>query len=371
MPLNYPRIWDTTLGATADVSDLPDTASGTSGLASISDIFPPITQIPLKAGGVAPSRADFNALFKLLGDNIYFLQNGGTYVYSATQDYYQGAVVWYDGIQYTALADNGPLFSVGPQDPTHADYWQATIAPQLNPYTNNETLIARIFDKLSATSYTPGGTLTAEQVQTALTSILAAVGACAFLSKENVFNSTQRCNAALPESSFDNVLVTYAQALSIANANAGTPTGVLMPFAGKVIPEGYLLCNGAAVSRTTYAKLFAVIGTLWGSGDGETTFNLPDFTDKFIEGTTDTANVAKFLEAGLPNIIGQINTALMDNASGTGAFSVWSTGTPGGGGSGAAKRSTKLDASVSNSLYNSNITTVQPQSNQVLIIIKT
>ena len=61
----------------------------------------------------------------------------------------------------------------------------------------------------------------------------------------------------------------------------------------------------------------------------------------------------------------------MDNASGTGAFSVWSTGTPGGGGSGAAKKSTKLDASVSNSLYNSNITTVQPQSNQVLIIIKT
>ena len=96
MPLKYPRIWDTTLGATADVSDLPDTASGTSGLASISDIFPPITQIPLKAGGVAPSRADFNALFKLLGDNIYFLQNGGTYVYSATQDYYVGAIVWYD-----------------------------------------------------------------------------------------------------------------------------------------------------------------------------------------------------------------------------------------------------------------------------------
>ena len=152
---------------------------------------------------------------------------------------------------------------------------------------------------------------------------------------------------------------------------SGIPTGSLVPFAGAVIPEGYLLCNGAAVSRTTYAKLFAVIGTLWGTGDGETTFNLPDFTDKFLEGTTSTENVGKFLEAGLPNIIGQINTALMDNASGTGAFSVWSTGTPGGGGSGSAKKSTKLDASVSNSLYNSNITTVQPSSNQVLIIIKT
>ena len=155
----------------------------------------------------------------------------------------------------------------------------------------------------------PLGALTAEQVQTALTSILSAVGACAFLSKENVFNSTQRCNAALPESSFDNVLVTYAQALSIAKANAGTPTGALMPFAGAVIPEGYLLCNGAEVSRTTYANLFSVIGTLWGSGDGSTTFNLPDFNDRFIEGTTDTSKVGKKLEAGLPNIIGTSNYA--------------------------------------------------------------
>lgn len=371
MPLKYPRIWDTTLGATADVSDLPDTASGTSGLASISDIFPPITQIPLKAGGVAPSRADFNALFKLLGDNIYFLQNGGTYVYSATQDYYQGAVVWYNGVQYTALADNGPLFSVGPQDPTQTDYWQATIAPQLTPYTSNESLIARIFDKLSATSYTPGGTLTAEQVQTALTSILAAVGACAFLSKENVFNSTQRCNAALPESSFDNVLVTYAQALSIAKANAGTPTGVLMPFAGKVIPEGYLLCNGAEVSRTTYANLFGVIGTLWGSGDGSTTFNLPDLRDRFLEGAGTNA-VGTKLEAGLPNITGWINSVMVGKTVGfAGAFNTSSldaVSTTYGGGTSPASN-VRFNAASSNAIY-SKSQTVQPNAIAVQYLIK-
>ena len=114
------------------------------------------------------------------------------------------------------------------------------------------------------------------------------------------------------KSSFDNVLVTYAQALAIAKANAGTPTGALMPFAGKVIPEGYLLCNGAEVSRTTYANLFSVIGTLWGSGDSSTTFNLPDFKDRFIEGTTDTSKVGKKLEAGLPNITGTIDQLTWD-----------------------------------------------------------
>ena len=88
---------------------------------------------------------------------------------------------------------------------------------------------------------------------------------------------------------------------------SGIPTGSLVPFAGAVIPEGYLLCNGAAVSRTTFANLFKVIGTLWGAGDGSTTFNLPDFNNRFIEGTTDTTKVGKKLEAGLPNITGYLN----------------------------------------------------------------
>jgi len=60
-------------------------------------------------------------------------------------------------------------------------------------------------------------------------------------------------------------------------ASPGVPTGSLFPFAGSAAPTGYLLCDGSAVARTgTYAALFAVIGTTYGSGDGSTTFNLPD-----------------------------------------------------------------------------------------------
>ena len=55
-----------------------------------------------------------------------------------------------------------------------------------------------------------------------------------------------------------------------------TPTGFVGPFAGSTAPSGWLLCYGQAVSRTTYAALFAVIGSTYGAGDGSTTFNVPD-----------------------------------------------------------------------------------------------
>ena len=62
------------------------------------------------------------------------------------------------------------------------------------------------------------------------------------------------------------------------------PAGVTFPYTGTSAPTGYLLCDGSAVSRTTYADLFAVIGTAYVSGDGSTTFNLPDTRQRFILG---------------------------------------------------------------------------------------
>lgn len=55
------------------------------------------------------------------------------------------------------------------------------------------------------------------------------------------------------------------------------PAGVMLPFAGATAPSGWLLCYGQAVSRSTYAGLFTVIGTTYGAGDGSSTFNVPDF----------------------------------------------------------------------------------------------
>lgn len=54
------------------------------------------------------------------------------------------------------------------------------------------------------------------------------------------------------------------------------PAGKVEAYAGSTIPDGYLLCDGSAVSRTTYSRLFSAIGTTHGAGDGSTTFNVPD-----------------------------------------------------------------------------------------------
>jgi microcystin-dependent protein len=62
------------------------------------------------------------------------------------------------------------------------------------------------------------------------------------------------------------------------------PTGTVQSFAGVTVPEGWLLCDGSAVSRTTYSALFEVISTLHGEGDAVTTFHLPDYRGRFLRG---------------------------------------------------------------------------------------
>jgi phage-related tail fiber protein len=82
---------------------------------------------------------------------------------------------------------------------------------------------------------------------------------------------------------------TSGQTLKAADLNASfaalqTPPGTVVAFAGPVVPGGWLLCDGTAVSRTTYANLFSAIGTVSGSGDGASTFNLPDYRGRFLRG---------------------------------------------------------------------------------------
>lgn len=71
---------------------------------------------------------------------------------------------------------------------------------------------------------------------------------------------------------------------TLSASASGTLTGEIKWWPTNTAPSGYLECNGAAVSRTTYAALFGVIGTTAGSGDGTTTFNLPQLRGEFIRG---------------------------------------------------------------------------------------
>ena len=152
---------------------------------------------------------------------------------------------------------------------------------------------------------------------------------------------------------------------------AGVATGIVTPFAGITVPTGYLLCDGQAVSRTTYSALFAVIGTSYGEGDGSTTFNVPNLIRRFVEGS-DTAGTVK--EAGLPNITGYFadyyNTKNANYTKVSGCFDRESgVATTGGSGATSGQNAICFDASKSNAIYG-NSDTVQPPALTMLYIIK-
>jgi microcystin-dependent protein len=72
----------------------------------------------------------------------------------------------------------------------------------------------------------------------------------------------------------------------------GLNTGLIIPWTDTSVPTGFLECNGAEVSRSTYAGLFTVIGTTYGSGNGSTTFTLPDLSDDVVVGKSPTKALA-------------------------------------------------------------------------------
>ena len=270
---NEPAQWDHTLGNNADTSTLPDDAAATAGIASLQKLFQLINQTPLEAGGIAPAREDVNALFKYLGDQIFYTQNGGVPSYNADYDYVAGRVVLYNGNLYKCIQANGVSSTVvAPNSDT--EYWQ-----RLDSY--------------------------------------------------------------------------------------GAIIGKIEWFAFNTAPDGYLVCNGAEVSRETYADLFVVIGTTFGSGDGSTTFTLPNLIDKFSQGSTTVGTVKS---AGLPNITG---TFAYDKSyvKPTGAFSLILQSVKGSGATTGSDELMEFNASNSNSIYG-NSSTVQPPALTLLPCIK-
>lgn len=90
------------------------------------------------------------------------------------------------------------------------------------------------------------------------------------------------------------------------DALESTPPGLIGYFATTTPPSSYwLICDGRAVSRSSYANLFSKIGTTYGKGNGSTTFNLPDLRDRVAWGGT--SSIGTYKQAGLPNITGKFS----------------------------------------------------------------
>lgn len=135
------------------------------------------------------------------------------------------------------------------------------------------------------------------------------------------------------------------------NATLTFPAGMIIPFAGPAenIPEGWLLCDGAEVSRSDYSNLYKAIGVCWGTGDGATTFNLPDLRGMFLRGVSGDSgndadsdsrvllndnggntgnNVGSYQSDAIRNITGTINGSGLSwpDLGGNGAFEVFANG---------------------------------------------
>lgn len=233
----------------------------------------------------------------------------------------------------------------------------------------NSVETAKIKDAaVTATKLASNAVATAKIADGAVTNAKIAAGVIAFDRLAAAAIATQQQAEA---GTANNVLMTplrVAQLLAEQMPPA-VPTGMILPFAGTSIPEGFLACNGSNVSRTTYANLFSVIGTRYGAGDGSTTFALPNLHHRFLEGTTTTSEVGSSVQAGLPNITGRAQI-VCGNLTCFGAFEGKSPTNVGiDSGTGGSIPGLNLSASLSSDLYGRAQTT-QPASIRLIPCIR-
>lgn len=222
----------------------------------------------------------------------------------------------------------------------------------------------------------PATTTTAGVVQLAsLAEITAGTNTTKSCTPMGVFNFVKNYVASAIDA-----LKTALRAEIAAACLAAVPIGIMLPYAGGEVPEGFLLCNGASLSRTEYPELFAAIGDRWGS-DSASTFKLPDTHHKFLEATTALPEVGTYVSAGLPNNSSQIRfdrfryseygwiTPVNGCSLSTGMGGAWKADFSDVEGREDFGVQLDIDASKSNSIFGAS-STVQPQSMRVLILVR-
>ena len=158
----------------------------------------------------------------------------------------------------------------------------------------------------------------------------------------------------------------------VVDVESGAPIGSLAPYAGTVPPEGWLICDGSEISRTTYARLFSVIGTTYGAGDGNSSFDIPDLSGR-LPIYNGTATIGSTTNGKAPNIKGKTGIFMRamnfsgcfidDGTYGTG-YNIGAQSYSG------SKSGLVFNASSSNSVYDDNATGIVPAGLYMNWIIK-
>ena len=205
---------------------------------------------------------------------------------------------------YAPLASGQDGYILKSKGPGLSPVWEAPGAADGAYMTLNDEEIAVTVDKAKVYSPTSAGTsgqiLKSNGTSNAPTWIDAPSDKVTFNGSETTVDTSLSLYAPTTAGTKDQVLTSNgADKAPTWQVFSGIPTGVIMPFAGVTIPNGWLKCDGAAVKRSDYADLFDTIGTIYGDGDKVTTFNLPNLTSRFIEGGNTSTGTYK--AAGLPN----------------------------------------------------------------------
>lgn len=224
-----------------------------------------------------------------------------------------------------------------------------TALKSLNWIDNKKIPGTKIADSAISTEKIVAGAVTYEKISAGI-----------FATSQNVDEGTPRLIVT------SDVLLAVLQAL--------LPAGVIMFYAGTVVPNGWLACNGGVYPRAKYARLFSAIGTRYGAGDGSTTFAIPKAHHQVLEATTTISEVGQVMEAGLPDIVGSFgdfSARPQVEAFGTGAFSLSKTGAWGYSGQEVliSVHNANLKASRSNAIYGKSGTS-QMASLRLIAIIK-
>ncbi len=355
---NNPELLKMPLARDGQKNTIPETATASAGIFSQQYGWQSINALPPQAGGKAVKREDFNGAFNLLGGIAFMAQKGFTFKWSAEQDYYAGCVVIddTDGLRYECIADVTANSTAPSADATH---WQIF---------GGESVSVDYWFRQKSTNYNVDDMRCNESLPYGYY-LLCTTGGISSASDLVITSPT------VGDTVNDGTVVWTIDKIGAGGSSGGgTPTGTILAYASNgALPDGYLSCDGSAVSRTTYADLFSAIGTTWGSGDGSTTFNLPNLNGYWLKGSS---TAGSSVSAGLPNITGSISNTFPNR--------VWIVGTTSGAlsattatrthlvsgqGSNPSLDTLSFNAKNSNSLYGSS-STVSVSSKTVRFIIK-
>lgn len=261
--------------------------------ATVPDSLQPIAlEMLVASNGIYQDNTD--ASFVALARRLYFSQdfwnalNGQLLrsrgAYSATAFYERGDVVSFDGSSFLCKA-NTRIQNVPTSDLTS---WQLLAAKGANGTGTAGNSTAYNATSWNGATDAPSRGVIRDLVENTLAS-QANLALKANITGQNLVSATTSTTPASTDNSSKLANTQFVQTLITEVSKALCPVGAIMQWFTDSAPTRWLICDGRAVSRTTYAALFALWGTTYGAGDGSTTFNLPDARGRTMVGRDSTA----------------------------------------------------------------------------------